>query len=290
MDKPFQLASWVDRFKPYPGFTRKTDLPEIRDILSRASDFGSTCVGIGDDAGVIRQTDGFLLLTADGIMPEYLSASPYLAGRSSVLVNVNDIYAMGGRPLCMVDILSGSDKELCKQVLEGIRDGAELYRVPVLGGHYHPDGKLSLGVAMAGRADSLLKADRARPGQALVVAYDLLGEPGSYALPTFDAVSGKNSEQLIHRLEALPLIADSGWATACRDISNGGLVGTLLAMLSMSGAGGKVHLDAVPRPDSVEPGDWFLTFPSYGFVLSVHIDYIESLVTCSRIEASKPRK
>ena len=40
------------------------------------------------------------------MMTELLGNEPYAAGKASVMVTVNDIYAMGGRPIGMVNVLA----------------------------------------------------------------------------------------------------------------------------------------------------------------------------------------
>ena len=60
------------------------------------SEYGDCIVDFGDDAAVLDAgTDDVVLFAADGIWGRLLEASPWWAGYSSVLVNVNDISAMG---------------------------------------------------------------------------------------------------------------------------------------------------------------------------------------------------
>lgn len=67
-----------------------------------------------------------LLLAADGIWGQLMNVNPYWAGYCGVLVNVNDIAAMGSKPLAMVDILSiKHDKlysELMRELLMVVRN------------------------------------------------------------------------------------------------------------------------------------------------------------------------
>lgn len=52
--------------------------------------------GVGDDCAAIADGDGYLLLAAEGLLPQFLASDPWFAGWSAVMVNVSDIYAMGG--------------------------------------------------------------------------------------------------------------------------------------------------------------------------------------------------
>jgi hypothetical protein len=100
---------------------------------------GPQLPNFGDDAAVIPLKDEYLLLAADGMMTRLLQNEPYAAGKASVMVTVNDIYSMGGRPLAMVNVLASGDPEHRSKVIDGIRKGCEKLNVPMVGGHLHPD-------------------------------------------------------------------------------------------------------------------------------------------------------
>lgn len=62
----------------------------------------------------------------------------------------------------------------------GIRDGAEKFGVPMVGGHVHPDTPYdALDVSIAGVAseDALITSCDARPGDRVIVGIDLDGRP-----------------------------------------------------------------------------------------------------------------
>ena len=48
-------------------------------------------------------------------------------------------------------------------------------------------------------------------------------------------------------------------------------------LLESSGVGATIDLNAVPRPDGVSLARWLTSFPSYGFVLSVHPNAVEAV-------------
>ncbi len=84
----------------------------------------------GEDAAVIEHNGGeALLLAADGIWSRLMDADPYWAGYCSVLVNIHDIAAMGGRPLAMVDIFSISKTTVQEQVVKGMHDASAQFGV-----------------------------------------------------------------------------------------------------------------------------------------------------------------
>jgi selenophosphate synthetase-related protein len=150
-----------------------------------------------------------------------------------------------------------------------MRAAADAYGVPIVGGHTNArsdDDRLA--VAVVGRAQRLLTSFDARPGDDLIAAIDLRGaffEP----YPYWNCSTAAPPAQLRGDLEILPQLARDGLCAAAKDISMGGLLGTLLMLLECSRAGAHVDLERVPRPAHVELGYWLGSFPSYGYLLSV---------------------
>ena len=265
------LQELIHEIKNYPGITRKRDICKITAPLADMVNFGNTEVGFGDDAAAIYHNGEYLLLAADGIWSGLIEANPYGAGKASVMASVNDIYAMGGRPLAMVNVIGISDASYYDEIVRGIRKGCEKFRVPMVGGHLHPDTReVSLSVAILGAAKKLLRSDNAMPGQDLIFAVDLDGR-GFQCKPvlSWDTNSGKTSEQVLPRLDVLPQLAEAGLCATCKDVSNGGLLGTIALLLETSKAGAIVNLDAVARPPEFPLTDWLKAFLSYGFILTV---------------------
>ena len=67
----------------------------------------------------------------------------------------------------------------------------------------------------------------------------------------------------------LAILAEKGWVRAGKDISNGGIVGTLAMLLQCSQVGAELWLDQIPRPEQIDLTRWLISFPSFGFLLSV---------------------
>jgi selenophosphate synthetase-related protein len=142
----------------------------------------------------------------------------------------------------------------------------------MVGGHLHPDApgnSPSLAVAILGYANKLLRSHLARAGDNIVLAVDLKGDKGCRSVVSWDANSGKTPEELIYRLEALPLIAEKELAQTCKDVSNAGILGTISIMIENSSKGAMIELDSIPRPPEIELSDWLVCFQSFGFALSV---------------------
>jgi selenophosphate synthetase-related protein len=205
-------------------------------------------------------------------MPRLLINEPYAAGKASVMVTVNDIYSMGGRPLGMVNVLASGDEDHRRKVVQGIRRGCEKLQVPMLGGHLHPDAAPeapALAVSILGWAEKVLYGYTAEANDDLILAVDLNGKPGCRSVTSWDANSGKSPQELIYRLECLPLISENDWAHAAKDVSNAGIIGTASIMAENSGKGAEINLDLIPTPPEIPLSDWLFSFQSFGFVLSV---------------------
>jgi selenophosphate synthetase-related protein len=172
----------------------------------------------------------------------------------------------------LVNVLSHGEEKGRSQVVEGIRHGCEKLRVPMVGGHLHPDPSMavpSLSVAILGWANRVLRSHLAHPGDNLILAVDLEGQRGCQSVMSWDANSGKTTEELLFRLETLPLIAERGLAWAAKDISNAGILGTLSIMMENSGKGAVVDLTAIPAPPTIDLLDWLVCFQSCSFILAV---------------------
>ncbi|MDD5223768.1 MAG: AIR synthase-related protein [bacterium] len=227
--------------------------------------------GMGEDAGAIRVRGGYILLSADGIWPLYLQKDPFAAGRALVIANTNDIYATGGKPLGLADVISIPNPRLAEPILRGIKTEIRRLRIPVVGGHLHPDAPApGLAGAAVGFTRHLLLSSGARVGDDIILAMDLRrGRRGKGGARTWDTHHWKKPERLLGDLGLLPRIAGKKLAHAAKDISNGGVITSLGMLLEASGRGAEIRLGSVVRPEKIFTlSDWLLTFPSYGFVLA----------------------
>jgi len=263
------LKEIIKELRNYPGLTRKRDIHQVTEILRFVSDFGYTVSDFGEDAAAIAYGDKYLLLAAEGIWPRLMRDDPYAAGKASVMACVNDIYAMGGRPLAMVNVLGATSPEDYQKVIEGIRKGCQKFKVPMVGGHLHPDVKeTSLAVAILGEAKKLLTSSSTQAGDDIILAVDLEGKGNACkSVISWDANSGKSSTAILSRLEVLPCLAEDGLCSTAKDVSNGGIIGTICLILESSEKGGLIDLESIPRPVDFEQVDWLKAFLSYGFIL-----------------------
>ena len=251
---------------------------QIRGVAERLGSVFPCGIRNGDDAAAIPDRDGWLLLAADGILPDLVDRDPYLAGRCAVLANVNDVYAMGGRPTAMVDVMGAPSDSITAELCRGLRDGAVRYRVPIVGGHLLRTAVSgSLAVAIVGRARTLITSFDARPGDRLVLITHPDGrwmEPDGF----WNATLARNDAALVPNLELLPAAAEAGLVSAGKDVSMSGLAGTAVMLAEASGVGARIDLDALPPPPGVPLVRWLTAFMSYGFLLSVRPDAYPELV------------
>jgi AIR synthase-related protein len=277
------LQALVERMRASRGFRHKTDIAGVVASLASRLPNGardlSQAVAVGDDCAALADGDGYLLFAIEGLVSDFVETMPWFAGYSSVMVNISDVYAMGGRPLAVVDALWSDGLDAAGQILAGIAAASSAYGVPVVGGHSNTrSAQAQLAVSILGRANALLSSFNARPGDRLVMAVDLRGRFED-PYPFWNASVGAPAGRLRDDLELLPLLAESGLCDAAKDISMAGVLGTSLMLLECSGVGARIDLDAIPRPEGVDFERWLSAFPSYGFVLSVRDAHVDEVLT-----------
>lgn len=260
----------VRKLAEAPAILRKRAAAKVVRQLAAVADFGWTASGPGDDAAVLRKrgAGGYLLLAADSVLPSLVERHPREAGRAAVLVNVNDIYAMGGRPVAMVNVLAGLREEQQEEVCAGMRLECLRLGVPMVGGHVSPEGKEPfVAVSVLGEAGSLLEDRLAGPGEKILLAVDLRGKRWGEGILNWDSHEGKDSGTVQADLGLLCSLAEEGLCTAARDVSNAGIIGTLALLLERAGLGAEVILDRIAVPEGLDLFEWLQTYPSYGFLL-----------------------
>jgi len=263
----FDLDSLVAALRQSRGLAHKRDIAAIVLALGISS---NTVTPVGDDCAAIADGDGFLLFAIEGFINQFVVDDPWFAGWCGVMVNVSDIYAMGGRPLAVVDAVWDRSDDSMLPVLQGMAAASAAYGVPIVGGHSNARSEhAQLAVAILGRAHALLTSFDACSGDLLICAIDLRGayrEP----YPHWCAAIDTESARLRGDLELLPQLAEAGLCCAAKDISQAGVIGTAMMLLECSGVGAVIDIDAMPTPPGVDRHRWLLsTFPSFGFVLAV---------------------
>ena len=236
-------------------------------------------IRVGDDCAAIPDGDEYLLFAAEGMLESFVAADPWFAGYSAVMVNLSDVAAMGGRSLAIVDVLWTPGLTRSAEIWDGMSAASRAYGVPIVGGHTTITKAPSsfLAAAVLGKARNLITSFDARPGDDLLVAVDLRGT-WRRDKPFWNASVDAPAEQLRGDLALLPALAEKGWCRAGKDISNGGIVGTLAMLLECSRVGAELWLDRLPQPPGVDLERWLIAFPSFGYLLAVSPEHTASTI------------
>lgn len=277
------LNTLVDSIRSYDGITRKNFIRGATRILDDTYNIaGRTALGFGDDASAIDiGNDNLLLMAADGMWGRLMEGDPRWAGYCSVLVNVNDIAAMGGVPMGMTNVISVNNTKICDEIMRGIREGVEKFGVPMVGGHIHPDTPYTaLDVSITGIVGKkdVITSCGANVGDKVIIAIDLDGRQHPTFALNWDTTTHKTPELVQSQILVMNNIARKHLLTAGKDISNPGILGTLGMLLEASELGATVELEKIPRNSGVNWDDWLKLYPGSGFVLTAEEENVEDAI------------
>ena len=282
----------VKAVQEFEGVTRKSSIDTVTSLLTESYNVsGDVVIDIGDDASAIDiGNNQVVLIAADGIWGQIMNVNPYWAGYCSV--NVNDIAAMGGKPLAMVNIMSVKHDEIYENLLAGIKDGCLKFGVPMVGGHLHPDGEVdSLGVAIVGIAkkDKLITSFGAEVGDKIIVAIDLDGKPHEMFELNWDTTYDKDKQLVQDQITAVQYLAERDYIKSGKDISNPGILGTLEMLLETSDKGAIVNLEDIPKNENISWENWLKSYPGSGFIFTANeenCEFIKKYLKDYSIEAN----
>jgi putative N-acetyltransferase (TIGR04045 family) len=215
----------------------------------------------GDDGAPVPGSD--LVAACDAIVPSMVERDPDWAGWCSVLVNVNDLAAMGARPVGLLDALGARDASFAARVLSGLRRAAAAYGVPVLGGHTQLGVPAALSVTALGRAADPVPGGGGRPGHHVRLTADLGGgwRPG-YRGRQWDSTTSRRTPELTAMLGSVAAARPA----AAKDVSMAGIAGTLGMLAEASGCAAVLDMARIPRPDGAVAGDWLTCFPGFAML------------------------
>ncbi|MEU8246288.1 AIR synthase related protein [Nonomuraea sp. NPDC048916] len=256
------LQELAHRVRSLPAVAAKNAIEVVADVFGG----GDWWSGPGDDGAVVHDRGRNLIVGGEAMLPSFVAQDPYGAGVAAILANVNDLAAMGARPLAIVDTIVGP-RDVTRRILEGLKWAGELYQVPVVGGHLtETDGPPSLSAFGLGAAEKVLSATHAAPGQELILACCLDGRMREDFLffPSF----AERGELLAGDVRLLAEVAESGAAVAAKDVSMAGMIGSLAMLLEANKLGVEVDVDDLPVPAGVPIADWLACFPCFAFLLT----------------------
>lgn len=187
---------------------------------------------MADDAGVFRLRDDVALVqTVDFFTP--VADDPEVYGRVAAINALNDVYAMGGKPISALAIVcypQKEDLEVLGQILRGGQLAMNEAGVIVLGGHSIDDAEIKFGYAVTGivHPQNVITNAGAQPGDILLLTKPI----GTGAIST-GIKRGVASERAINAaMKAMTTSAavaaeemQQMRAHACTDVTGFGLLG-----------------------------------------------------------------
>ena len=172
-----------------PQHTPLSELGEFKLIHHLTDQFklqnNSTKLGIGDDAAILEFGDNHVVLTTDLLVEGIHFDLSYMPlkhlGYKAVMVNLSDVYAMNARATQITVSIAVSNRfpvEALEELYAGIKLGADLYKVDVVGGDTTSSTSgMLISITALGEvsSDKAVKRSGAKPNDLLVVTGDLGG-------------------------------------------------------------------------------------------------------------------
>lgn len=225
---------------------RELPLPSDPNLLVGSEHF--------DDAGVYRlSSDTALVMTLDFFPP--LVDDPYEFGRIAAANSLSDIYAMGGRPVCALNIVGFPDNELPVETLGRIlAGGAERVTAAgavIAGGHSVRDAEVKYGLSVTGlvHPERILANKGAQAGDVLVLTKPL----GSGTLTTAAKQEKIPQADLSEAVDVMTDLNEGACRSALEcgvhaatDITGFGLIGHAHEMAQASGVCAEIQAKSVP--------------------------------------------
>lgn len=188
---------------------------------------------------------------------------PYRFGQIAAANSLSDVYAMGGEPLCAMNIVcfpaKRMDKAILREILRGGLDKVREAGAVLAGGHSVEDDEIKYGLSVSGvvEEDRYATNGGLRPGDRLVLTKPL----GTGILATAIKARWEGHERMEDLLyqwagrlnrTAGRIIRDLGLKGAT-DVTGFGLGGHLLEMANASGQCVRIESRAVPiLPEALE--------------------------------------
>jgi selenide,water dikinase len=164
---------------------------------------------------------------------------PYTFGRIAAANSLSDVYAMGGVPITVMNIVAFPVKtmpmEVLKDILRGGLDATQDAGALLVGGHSVDDGELKYGLSVAGTVhpDRILTNEGAKPGDVLFLTKPIGTGIIATALKK-DAATLEAVEAMVQSMTTLNRAASEAMqevgVNACTDITGFGLLGHAMEM------------------------------------------------------------
>lgn len=207
-----------------------------------------------DDAGVYQLTDSIALIqTIDYFTP--IVDDPYMFGQIAAANALSDVYAMGGEPKTVLNIVGYPVKklgpEILAEILRGAGDKVKEAGAVTVGGHSIDDQEPKFGLSVTGLAhpEKIWKNVGAMPGDVLVLSKPI----GVGIMTTGIKRSEISAEQEIEVTELMALLNKSAAEAlkpfnphAVTDVTGFGLLGHGSEIARGSNVSFEISLSNVP--------------------------------------------
>jgi selenide, water dikinase len=209
-----------------------------------------------DDAGVYRLTDEIALVQTLDFFPPVVD-DPFVYGQIAAANALSDVYAMGGEPKTVLNLVGYPDDELgdfdwLTRILQGGADRCQLAGAVILGGHTVRDSEIKFGLSVTGvvHPDEFWTNSRARPGDKLVLTKPLgtgfvTTAARKQVCPAEVLEAGCASMIQLNRIGRDAIRATSG-VSAVTDVTGFGLCGHAFEMAEGSGVTLRIDVDSLP--------------------------------------------
>jgi selenide,water dikinase len=207
-----------------------------------------------DDAGVFQVTEDLALVqTLDFFTP--IVDDPYWFGQIAAANAISDVFAMGGKPLTVMNIvgfpISKLDPAILTEILRGAADKVAEAGAVLVGGHSIDDPEPKFGLSVTGTVhpSRVLTNAGAKPGDVLI-----LTKPIGVGIQTTaikrDALSDVQTREVMEIMATLNKYAAEAMEAypvhACTDVTGFGLMGHALEMAEGSRVGIRLRNSQVP--------------------------------------------
>lgn len=254
-----------------------------------------------DDAGVYKITEDLALVqTLDFFTP--IVDDPYMFGQIAAANALSDVYAMGGKPITVMNIvafpINTLDKNILAEILAGAAEKVKESGASLVGGHSIDDKEPKFGLSVTGTVHpQKIRANAgAKPGDRLIltkpigvgilttaIKRDMLEESDIVKVTEVMATLNKTAAEVM----------DPFNVHSCTDITGFGLLGHTMEMAEGSNVGIRLNFKDVPilprtrelAEQKVIPGgtkknhSWLSNRVEYADT----IDEIDQLILCDAI-------